>query len=155
MGHRPSDPLWQHPRLYIVPDTGASSVADGVGGDIVDGVGGWLGSVDDDVADECAVEKGFDAENEFHRRQIDKIIRLPGAARCLSAHIPKRIITPGEDRADHDVLQLITRQRGSLAASSSYLPSCQGEPDPADRPKRKWAGRRDRCNNRFVLKWHC
>ena len=36
--------------------------AGGVGGDVVDGVGGDARGVEDDVGDECAVEVGFDAE---------------------------------------------------------------------------------------------
>ena len=92
MGHRPSDPLWQHPRLYIVPDTGASvggggfrpvfctavrndrrrrdnhrprrgrRVARVVGRYVADGVRCGSRDVDDDVAHEGAVEKAFVAE---------------------------------------------------------------------------------------------
>jgi hypothetical protein len=43
-----------------------------VGGDVVDGVGGHLARVEDDVADEGAVEEGLDAEVKVARRAGDR-----------------------------------------------------------------------------------
>jgi hypothetical protein len=42
----------------------------GLGCDVVDGVGGCLGGVEDDVVHECAIEEGFDGKifvRHWHR----------------------------------------------------------------------------------------
>jgi hypothetical protein len=51
-----------------------------VGGDVVDGVGGYLGGVEGDVAHERSVEERFDAEVEGGLRAGDGRAnkRLPG-----------------------------------------------------------------------------
>jgi hypothetical protein len=41
---------------------GGGGESGGVGDDLVDGVGCHLRCIEDDVAHECAVEEGFDAE---------------------------------------------------------------------------------------------
>lgn len=58
-------------RRQDVDGAGGGGGAGGVRGDVVDGVGGRLGSVDDDVGDERAVEEGLDAEVEVLLRAGD------------------------------------------------------------------------------------